>query len=106
MQNPFTLVFGRSPLESISRLAQTNEIIESFSAEFLNQQIYMITGVRGSGKTVMLTIVKKMKKRVLISIDVVTSNTEMQVFASTFQIFVRNEYPVFLLMTGLFSKIS
>ena len=25
MQNPFTLVFGKSPLESISRLAQTNE---------------------------------------------------------------------------------
>ncbi len=181
MQNPFTLVFGRSPLESVSRLAQTNEIIESFSAEFLNQQIYMITGVRGSGKTVMLTdiskhfknekdwivielnpdrdmlqgfaaklydykdmkdlfikakidlsvlgigvsieksnpffdienaiqamltIVKKMKKRVLISIDEVTSNTEMQIFASTFQILVRNEYPVFLLMTGLFENID
>ena len=43
MQNPFTLVFGKSPLESISRLAQTNEIIGSFSSEWMNQQIYMIT---------------------------------------------------------------
>ena len=59
MQNPFTLVFGKSPLESISRLAQTNEIIGSFSSEWMNQQIYMITGVRGSGKTVMLTDISK-----------------------------------------------
>ena len=33
MQNPFTLVLGKSPLESISRLAQTNEFIDSFSSE-------------------------------------------------------------------------
>ena len=59
MQNPFTLVLGKSPLESISRLAQTNEIIDSFSSEWMNQQIYMITGVWGSGKTVMLTDISK-----------------------------------------------
>lgn len=181
MQNPFSLVFGKSPLESVSRLVQTNEIIETFSAEYMNQQIYMITGVRGSGKTVMLTdiskhfrkekdwivielnperdllysfaaklydqkelkdlfikakidlsvlgigvsiekanpffdienaiqamleVIKKRKLRVLVSIDEVTSNEEMKVFASAFQIFVRNEYPVFLLMTGLFENID
>lgn len=181
MQNPFTLVFGRSPLEFISRLIQTNEIIESFSATLLNQQIYMITGVMGSGKTVMLTdiskhfknekdwivielnpdrdmlqgfaaklydykdmkdlfikakidlsvlgigvsiekanpffdienaiqamleIVKKENKRILISIDETTSSREMKTFASTFQILVRNEYPVCLLMTGLFENID
>ena len=59
MQNPFTLVLGKSSLESISRLAQTNEIIDSFSSEWMNQQIYMITGVWGSGKTVMLTDISK-----------------------------------------------
>lgn len=181
VQNPFTLIFGKSPLESISRLAQTNEIIDAFSTEILNQQIYMITGVRGSGKTVMLTdiskhfkkdkdwivielnpdrdllrsfaaklydekylqeaflnakldlsifgigvsvekskkfldienaiqamldIVKKKKKRVLISIDEAVSNEEMKIFAGTFQILVRNEYPIFLLMTGLFENID
>ena len=181
MQNPFSLVFGKSPLESVSRLVQTNEIIEMFSAEYMNQQIYMITGVRGSGKTVMLTdiskhfrkekdwivielnperdllysfaaklydqkklkdlfikakidlsvlgigvsiekanpffdienaiqamleVIKKRNLRVLVSIDEVTSNEEMKVFASAFQIFVRNEYPVFLLMTGLFENID
>lgn len=181
MQNPFSLVFGKSPLESVSRLVQTNEIIETFSAEYMNQQIYMITGVRGSGKTVMLTdiskhfrkekdwivielnperdllysfaaklydqkelkdlfikakidlsvlgigvsiekanpffdienaiqamleVIKKRNLRVLVSIDEVTSNEEMKVFASAFQIFVRNEYPVFLLMTGLFENID
>ena len=59
MQNPFTLVLGKSPLESISRLAQTNEIIDSFSSECMNQKIYMITCVWGSGKTVMLTDISK-----------------------------------------------
>lgn len=44
MQNPFTLIFGKSPLESIARFAQTNEIIDFFSSEIVNQQIYMITG--------------------------------------------------------------
>ena len=63
VQNPFTLIFGKSPLESISRLAQTNEIIDAFSTEILNQQIYMITGVRGSGKTVMLTDISKHFKK-------------------------------------------
>lgn len=181
MQNPFTLVFGKSPLESIARLAQTSEIIDSFSAEIVNQQIYMITGVRGTGKTVMLNdiakhfssdkdwivlelnpdrnllesfaaklydykgmkdlfmkaqidlsvlgigvsiekaepffdienaieamleIVKKKKKRVLVTIDEATSNATMKVFASSFQIFVRRDFPLFLLMTGLFENID
>lgn len=181
MQNPFTLIFGKSPLESISRFAQTNEIIDSFSSEIINQQIYMITGVRGAGKTVMLNdiakhfssdkdwivlelnpdrnllegfaaklydykgmkdlflkaqidlsvfgiglsiekaepffdienaieamleIVKKKKKRILVTIDEATSNTAMKVFASSFQIFVRRDFPLFLLMTGLFENID
>ncbi|MCM1499175.1 MAG: mS29 family ribosomal protein [Clostridium sp.] len=181
MQNPFTLIFGKSPLESIARFAQTNEIIDFFSSEIVNQQIYMITGVRGAGKTVMLNdiakhfssekdwivlelnpdrnllesfaaklydykgmrdlfmkaqidlsvlgigvsiekaepffdienaieamleIVKKKKKRVLVTIDEATSNATMKVFASSFQIFVRRDFPLFLLMTGLFENID
>ena len=55
MNNPFTLSFGKKPVQYISRITQTNEIIDNFNAEPPSNQIYMITGVRGSGKTVMMT---------------------------------------------------
>ena len=41
MQNPFTLTFGRSPLESVDRPVQINEIIENFTADTINQQMFM-----------------------------------------------------------------
>lgn len=181
MQNPFTLTFGKSPLEPVERPVQTNEIIEAFTADLINQQMFIITGVRGSGKTVMMTeishrlrkkedwvvielnpatdllqgmlsklnsnqvcagmiksakidlsffgfgvsiegaapitdtetaiiaILEKMKKsekRLLITIDEVTNSEYMHVFASAFQIFVRQDLPVFLLATGLYENID
>ena len=55
MQNPFTLTFGKSPLELVERPVQTNEIIEAFTVDPIKQQMFIITGVRGLGKTVMMT---------------------------------------------------
>ena len=55
MPNPFTLTFGRSPLESVDRPVQINEIIEAFSSDTINQQMFIFTGVRGSGKRVLMT---------------------------------------------------
>ena len=55
MQNPFTLTFGKSPLEPVERPVQTNEIVDAFTAESVNQQMFIITGVRCSGKSVMMT---------------------------------------------------
>lgn len=181
MQNPFTLTFGKSPLEPVERPVQMNEIIDAFTAETVNQQMFIITGVRGSGKTVLLTeisqklrendewivielnpstdllqgllsklnsnqvcagiiksakidlsffgfgvtiegsapitdtetaiitILEKIKKhgkRLLITIDEVTNNDFMKVFAGSFQIFVRQDLPVFLLATGLYENID
>lgn len=181
MQNPFTLNFGKSPLESVSRPFQTNEIIDTFLAEPVNQQMFLITGVRGCGKTVMMTeishnlrnreewvvielnpsrdlllgmlsklnsnrtcakiitsakidlsffgfgvsiegetpitdsetaimmILEQMKKngkKLLITIDEVTNNEYMRVFAGSFQIFVRQDLPVYLLATGLYENID
>lgn len=181
MQNPFTLTFGRSPLESVDRPVQINEIIENFTADTINQQMFIITGVRGSGKTVMMTeishklrenddwvvielnpatdllstmlsklnsdnicagliksakldlsffgfgvsiegtqpitdaetaiikILERLKKggmRLLITIDEMTNSEYMKVFAGAFQIFVRQELPVFLLGTGLYENIE
>lgn len=181
MPNPFSLTFGKSPLETVARPIQVSEIIDNFSAETVNQQLFLVTGLRGSGKTVLMTEVckifrqekdwvvlelnpeldlleglmsklassnqcaeifksaklnlsfwglglefsggvqitdketaitkmleslKKKKKRVLISIDEVTDTEYMRVFASSFQIFIRQDLPVFLLMTGLYENIE
>lgn len=59
MNNPFSVSFGKKPGQYISRITQTNEIVEMFTQEEINNQVYLITGVRGSGKTVLLTSVEK-----------------------------------------------
>lgn len=179
MNNPFTLNFGLEPTSYISRHFQTDEVVGNFSSDPSPSHIYMITGVRGSGKTVflseisdyfrgqdwivfdlsiesdllsafaarlyneqklrvlfenarlnfsflgfgveikgappvtdlgtaieeMLRIVKKQGKKVLISIDEVVNSASMRRFASEFQILLRNKYPIYLLMTGLYENI-
>lgn len=180
MNNPFILSFGKKPLQYVSRISQTNEIIENFTAAEPPNQIYMLTGVRGAGKTVMmasiagemkkkeewvvvelnptrdllqslagklyslpgmhthfvqakldfsvlglgvsldnaapvtdiesaialmLTELQKKHKRLLVTVDEVTNCEYVRVFASSFQIFLRQEYPLFLLMTGLYDNI-
>ena len=180
MNNPFTISFGKKPLQYISRISQTNEIIDNFIAKEPSNQIYMLTGVRGSGKTVMMTSIsqeikkddswivvelnptrdllqslaaklyslpemhphfiqakldfsafglgvslensipvtdienaielmlmeiKKRQKRLLITIDEVTNCEYIRIFSSSFQIFLRQDYPIFLLMTGLYENI-
>ena len=180
MNNPFTLSFGKKPLQYVSRVSQTQEIMENFNRETPSNQIYMITGVRGSGKTVMMTSIanelrgtdewivvelnptrdllqslaaklyslpemyahfvqakldfsilglgvslenatpitdienaielmlaelQKKKKRILITIDEITNCEYVRVFVSAFQIFLRQDYPLFLLMTGLYENI-
>ena len=180
MSNPFTLSFGKKPLQYISRIVQTNQVIEEFCAKQPSNHIFMLTGVRGSGKTVMLTNlaaelrkipdwivvelnptrdllqslaakiyslpemhtrflsakfdfsafglgvsvenaapvtdienalelmlaeINKAGKRLLVTIDEVTNSEYIRVFASAFQIFIREEYPIFLIMTGLYENI-
>ncbi|MDD7641176.1 MAG: ATP-binding protein [bacterium] len=180
MNNPFTLSFGKKPTQFISRITQTNEIMENFQAADPSNQIYMLTGVRGSGKTVLMTTIanmlreesdwivlelnperdllqslaaklysipqmhalflrskldvsalgiglsiedavpvtdiesalelmlgelQKVGKRLLITVDEVTNSSYIKVFASAFQIFLRRDYPVFLLMTGLYENL-
>lgn len=181
MQNPFTISFGKKPEQYISRIGITQEITEMFNSERPSTQAYMVVGVRGAGKTVMLSniskelkedadwivmelnptrdilesfaaklyalpemnrlfidakldlsllgmgvtiekgvkisdveqaissmmeVIKKKKKRVLVTIDEVTINQYVREFASAFQIFIRSEYPLFLIMTGLYENIN
>ena len=180
MENPFTLTFGRQPVSLISREQQTAEIIEGFLQEHPDNQVIMLTGVRGSGKTVtmtgianelrsrrdwivadlnperdmlqmlaaelsnrpalgqifrdasinlsflglglsidseppitdvtvaldrMLSALTKRKKRVLITIDEATATAGMKEFAAQFQIYLRKNYDIFLIMTGLYENI-
>lgn len=180
MSNPFTISFGRQPAQFISRPVETNEIIENFEQEPPSSQVYMLTGVRGSGKTVLMTdiakelakrenwivvelsterdmltslaaklcsrpelfalfveaklnfsllgigievknaapisdietalsrmlgVIRAAGKKLLVTVDEAANNPNVRVFASTFQIFMRQEYPVFLLMTGIYDNI-
>ena len=56
-KNPYTIMFGKEPQQIISRLPQISEVVFSFEEDESN--IYMITGVRGSGKTVFMTEIQK-----------------------------------------------
>ncbi|HAV27681.1 MAG TPA: Archaeal ATPase [Lachnospiraceae bacterium] len=180
MNNPFSLSFGTRPAELIERPVQASEITESFLSEYANQRTYMITGVRGSGKTVLLTelaahfrerkdwtviplspesdmihslaaklsntrqyyevfrdakinltlfgfgleidgeppvtdeetailrMLKSIREKggnVLITVDEVTNNEYVRKFAAVYQILIREEMPLFLIMTGLYENI-
>lgn len=54
----------------------------------------------------MLDRLTRKGKSVLISVDEVTSTPEIRKFTSQFQIFMRKNYRVFLLMTGLYENID
>lgn len=53
-ENPFTLTFGQKPNEFISRPEPMKIIRNSFDMQTPTSRVYMIAGVRGSGKTVSL----------------------------------------------------
>ncbi len=180
MKNPFVLSFGKKPLQYVSRLNQINTILDTFCDEPATNQVYMITGVRGSGKTVMLSNIadefrkdenwivvdlnpgkdllnalvaklysvpelkklflkakldfsalglgvsvenaisivdeesalermmaqiKKDGKKLLIAIDEAVNNKHIEVFAGTFQMLIRQDAPIYLIMTGLYENI-
>lgn len=178
-ENPFTLTFGQKPMEFISRTEQIGNIIQTFDMEAPSSKVYMIAGVRGSGKTVSLTeiaehydaksnwivlrlsadtdliagaiseikrisefhhldlglninlgvaeftlntgrnpvekdaelrnLLEKLKeqgKRVLFIIDEIVNNPYVKIFVSCFQIYITNNYPVYLVMAGLYDNIS
>ena len=60
-------------------------------------------------ETAIIKILEKLKKsgkRLLVTIDEMTNSESMKVFAGAFQIFVRQDLPVFLLGTGLYENIE
>lgn len=178
--NPYTLIFGKLPSQTIPRMIETNEVLDAFENTPSTQQIFMINGLRGSGKTVFMTEIahelrnhddwetielsttrdllqtlsdtlynenkfvnilkqgggfsvmgfgvqingiteisnpqlaiqeallrlKEHNKKLLICIDEVVANDYMKEFASVFQILIREDFPLYLLMTGLYENIN
>lgn len=178
--NPYTLSFGKKPNILIDRSQDINEIINAFNAKKPITHSYIITGVRGSGKTVLLTTIakelenkddwlvielnpeldlleslaskiyeqskikfkfavkefsfsfsgftfsmtgekpisnittllqkmletlNKNGKKILVCIDEISNNEKVKAFIHQFQIFIRKEFNLFLLMTGLYENI-
>ena len=180
MKNPFSLTFGKEPQSLIRRGLQNFEIIDGFKDAPPTFQVCMITGVRGSGKTVSLTTIAnefredknwivvdlsperdmlnalaaelsnrvellqifrdakinlsllglgleidgvppitdigvalermlskltEKRKHVLITVDEAVSNQFVRQFASQYQIYLRKNLNVYLIMTGLYENI-
>ena len=59
MQNPFTTTFSKMPNYSYIPTQKEREIIENFGYDEPSESVYKITGVRGSGKTVILAKVEQ-----------------------------------------------
>ena len=51
-KNPFSISFGKKPYQYIERDLVIDEIIDEISSDIIQNQCFMLTGVRGSGKTV------------------------------------------------------
>ena len=60
--NPFSLMFGRPPQTIISRSKVSADIIQGFDSVTPVFQTCLISGVRGSGKTVLMTSVSRQLK--------------------------------------------
>ena len=59
MQNPFVTTYSKIPDRSYIPTVQTMEIVENFGYRRPSESVYKITGVRGSGKTVLLAKVEE-----------------------------------------------
>ncbi|MGI6177189.1 MAG: AAA family ATPase [Eubacterium sp.] len=57
MKNPFCISFGRPPVNYIDRTVDKTHVIETFTLDPVTDQLFLITGVRGSGKTVFMNTI-------------------------------------------------
>lgn len=180
-KNPFAINFGVIPTQYIARNLITEEIVAELEREEIQNPCFMLTGIRGSGKTVTMTSIekimgekdewiviglnpqrdiisslvaklydthgfinkfistnmnlskfgigvsveknppiadiesalemilkeiKKKKKRLLVTIDEVSNTLYMRQFASAYQILIRQELPIYLIMAGLYQNIQ
>ena len=58
-KNPYTISFGKVPTKYLSRRSIVDSIIEEFESDIPDEQIFKLTGIRGTGKTVTLTKIEQ-----------------------------------------------
>jgi hypothetical protein len=89
MQNPFTTTFSKNPEYSYISMEQTDEVIQNFMYDNPSESVYKITGVRGSGKTVLLAKIEEEfrsednSKKGWIVLDVNPARDMLQQIAAT-----------------------
>lgn len=180
-KNPYAISFGRIPKQYIRRDLIIYEILDELESEYVQEQAFKLTGIRGTGKTVTLTAIEKelrdesdwivvdlksgseitkdlianlysdvpfltrfvnsnlnlsmfgiginlsqqspvasldvalkkiltevknRKKKVLIAIDEARKTDELIDFIQEFQILIREELPVYLIIAGLYDDID
>ena len=178
--NPFSLSFGKEPKNVLKREQQFEMILSNYLQDTPSTDAYIITGVRGSGKTVllsqiykyfnllkdwivvelnpsddmiedlaasiyeqvnfkfkymkkefsfsfkgvsfsisgdipvsnaktliekMLAVLKKTNKKVLICVDEINNNDNVKKFIQQYQIYIRKEFQLYLVMTGLYENV-
>lgn len=181
MTNQFSVTFGQLPSSYITRKHISEKICNEFCLDFPLTHTYIITGVRGSGKTVLLTsvsktmqtksdwlvvdvnpnreileqiasgiyenahvkhlflkksfsfsfhgfgfslegdtpvsniktilekmleVLKKHNQKLLITIDEASNSSHMRSFVHDIQSLLRNDYSIFVLMTGLYENVN
>lgn len=79
--NPFNLTFGVIPDHFIKRDEIKSQVLSDFTAQKSSSNIYILTGVRGSGKTVMLNYLRKQFEN-LEDWIVLNINPEMDILES------------------------
>lgn len=76
--NPFSLTFGKPPKRMIQRFSQHDEVMDELVSEEPSQQVFMISGIRGVGKTVfMADICNELTRDKRWTVVFLNSNTDM-----------------------------
>ncbi len=91
MQNPFTTTFSKAPEYTYINTEKADEILENFKYERPSESLYKVTGVRGSGKTVLLAKIEEQlrsddfKKAGWIVLDINPTRNMLQQMASALE---------------------
>ena len=82
--NPFFLSFGIKPDNYISRITQTEEVVSAIENNNPNNNAFVITGVRGCGKTALLCDISEYfeKKTDWVTIELLTNMDMLEQLAS------------------------
>lgn len=82
--NPYMLMFGQEPKQIISREKQARDIINEFNAKEQSQQCYMVSGLRGTGKTVFVDLIRTelIKNKEWFSVELNSSTNILEDLAS------------------------